>query len=502
MRKTNVFIAVTTAALAAAGMSVPATESKAKTDAYLIVDLAKVSEPVEETVTEAESLAEIGENELAIESSAEELLTNFYLDLSYLEDTGSYTVNGMFAEEPIMAQFLSQVESLDGYDAAGIYEITSDQTQDLDEYQLNLVLADDANLFHYSLSDGTLVKTPLEAVFGPEQEKTVTVSSSSNHWAVIHFRADKGIQAAVNVAVGTTDDGKASESMEGKVDASDSASAEGSKEVETTGTTEKSTEKGTSTKPTTTPSTTKTPETTKAPDTKPASKPTTKPTTAPTKAPETTKKPETKPASKPTTAPTTSATTTAAPTKAPETTATTKAPETTAPTTTAHTHNWVAVTKIVHHDAVTSQVWKEDTAAWDETVVTKAAWDEQVLSQAAYDEQVLVSEAYDEPVYGRVDICNNCGHEFWDPSDDINEHMAAGCWSGWHTEPRQIGTTHHDAVYNTVHHDAVYTTVHHDAETTVVHHEATGHYETVVTQAAWDETVTTGYKCSGCGATK
>ena len=73
---------------------------------------------------------------------------------------------------------------------------------------------------------------------------------------------------------------------------------------------------------------------------------------------------------------------------------------------------------------------------------------------------------------------------------------------GWHTEPRQIGTTHHDAVYNTVHHDAVYTTVHHDAETTVVHHEATGHYETVVTQAAWDETVTTGYKCSGCGATK
>ena len=42
----------------------------------------------------------------------------------------------------------------------------------------------------------------------------------------------------------------------------------------------------------------------------------------------------------------------------------------------------------------------------------------------------------------------------------------------------------------TVHHDAVYTTVHHDAETTVVHHDATGHYETVVTQAAWDETVT------------
>ena len=477
MRKTNVFIAVTTAALAAAGMSVPATESKAKTDAYLIVDLAKVSEPVEETVTEAESLAEIGENELAIESSAEELLTNFYLDLSYLEDTGSYTVNGMFAEEPIMAQFLSQVESLDGYDAAGIYEITSDQAQDLDEYQLNLVLADDANLFHYSLSDGTLVKTPLEAVFGPEQEKTVTVSSSSNHWAVIHFRADKGIQAAVNVAVGTTDDGKASESMEGKVDASDSASAEGSKEAETTGTTEKSTEKGTSTKPTTTPSTTKTPETTKAPETKPASKPTTKPTTAPTKAPETTKEPETKPASKPTTAPTTSAPTTAAPTKAPETTAPTKAPETTAPTTTAHTHNWVAVTATVHHDATYKDVWVQDSAAWDETIVTKEAWD--------------------EPVYSLLPVCNVCGYQFpaGGTADDIGYHefVDPGCGGGWHDVQVQTGTIHHDAETTVVHHDAEYTTVHHDA---------TGHNEKVVDQAAWDETVTTGYKCSGCGATK
>ena len=461
MRKTNVFIAVTTAALAAAGMSVPATESKAKTDAYLIVDLAKVSEPVEETVTEAESLAEIGENELAIESSAEELLTNFYLDLSYLEDTGSYTVNGMFAEEPIMAQFLSQVESLDGYDAAGIYEITSDQAQDLDEYQLNLVLADDANLFHYSLSDGTLVKTPLEAVFGPEQEKTVTVSSSSNHWAVIHFRADKGIQAAVNVAVGTTDDGKASESMEGKVDASDSASAEGSKEAETTGTTEKSTEKGTSTKPTTTPSTTKTPETTKAP--------------------------ETKPASKPTTAPTTSAPTTAAPTKAPETTAPTKAPETTAPTTTAHTHNWVAVTATVHHDATYKDVWVQDSAAWDETIVTKEAWDETIVTK----------EAWDEPVYSLLPVCNVCGYQFpaGGTADDIGYHefVDPGCGGGWHDVQVQTGTIHHDAETTVVHHDAEYTTVHHDA---------TGHNEKVVDQAAWDETVTTGYKCSGCGATK
>ena len=211
---------------------------------------------------------------------------------------------------------------------------------------------------------------------------------------------------------------------------------------------------------------------------------------------ENTKAPETKPA-----IPTTVAPTTSTPTTSPSTTAPTKVPET-QPQTTAHTHAWVPVTSVVHHDATYKTVWVQDLAAWDEKVITKAAWDEQLLVQDAWDEQVMVQDAYDEPVYEWVDICNRCGHVFLDPNEDINEHMAAGCWSSWHAEMMQTGSVHHDAVYQTVHHDAVYQTVHHDAETTVVHHDATGHYETVVTQAAWDETVVTGYTCSGCGATK
>ena len=204
-----------------------------------------------------------------------------------------------------------------------------------------------------------------------------------------------------------------------------------------------------------------------------------------------TKAPETKPATPSTTAPTTS----------PRTTAPTKAPET-QPQTTAHTHAWVPVTKVVHHDATYKDVWVQDSAAWDETVVTKEAWDEQVLVQAAYDENVLVQEAYDEPIYAWVGVCNACGHKFLDPNEDIDVHMGAGCWSSWHDEWMQVGTTHHDAVYQTVHHDAVYQTVHHEAETTTVHHDATGHTEKAVDQAAWDETVITGYTCSDCGATK
>ena len=211
---------------------------------------------------------------------------------------------------------------------------------------------------------------------------------------------------------------------------------------------------------------------------------------------ENTKAPETKSA-----IPTTVAPTTSTPTTSPSKTAPTKVSET-QPQTTAHTHAWVPVTSVVHHDATYKTVWVQDFAAWDETVITKAAWDEQVLVQDAYDENVMISDAYDEPIYAWVGICNECGHKFLDPNEDIDVHMGAGCWSSWHDEWMQVGTTHHDAVYQTVHHEATYQTVHHEAETTIVHHDATGHNEQAVDQAAWDETVITGYTCSGCGAAK
>jgi hypothetical protein len=133
--------------------------------------------------------------------------------------------------------------------------------------------------------------------------------------------------------------------------------------------------------------------------------------------------------------------------------------------------------------------------------VTKAAWDETVVTKAAWDETVVTKAAWDEPIYEWTPVCNACGHVF-QVGEDVNAHMGAGCWSSWHDIQIQTGSIHHDAETTIVHHDAETSVVHHDAETTVVHHDAIGHYETVVTQAAWDETVTTGYTCSGCGATK
>lgn len=489
------------------------------TDRYMIIDLAGIpldqaQNNMDTQLTEdSSSLSEQDESEMSMElvdqseSSVSEETLPYYLSLSSVDaakvayfdkldelesslsqtdpdiaGTLTYAVSDIHAGEPMISYLLDQYAGYDTYSAVEFCEAASlQQADESGMHRLLLQQEEGADVVHYSMSDGTLQKTAVDSFVNEYGDPAVSLDANTNHWLIVHLIPESTPdESSVDGENQEETDEAASQSLEGKVDedtpeitSQDVAKADPTKPS-------KSSEKSSSesaTKPTR--PTTKEPETTKPATTKPA---------------QTTKAPETAATVAPTAA------TTAPPTTSP-------APTTTqTPTTTAHTHNWVAVTKTVHHDAVTSQVWKEDSAAWDETVVTKAAWDEQVLSQAAYDEQVLVSEAYDEPVYGWSAVCNVCGYHF--PldatSDDIGYHEVVdpGCGGGWHDVLVQTGTTHHDAVYSTVHHDVVYTTVHHDAETTVVHHDATGHYETVVTQAAWDETVTTGYKCSGCGATK
>lgn len=446
------------------------------------------SSVLEETLPYYLSLSSIDVTKVAYFDKLDGLESSLSQTDPDIAGTLTYAVSDICAGEPMISYLLDQYAGYDTYSAVEFCEAASlQQADESGMYRLLLQQEEGADVVHYSMSDGTLQKTAVDSYMNEYGAPAVSLDANTNHWLIVHLIPESipNESSAAGENQEETDEA-ASQSLEGKVDEDTSETT--SQDVAKADPTKPSKPSEKSSSESATKPTTKAPGTTKPASKKPA---------------QTTKAPETAATVAPTAATTAPPTTSPAPTTTQTpTVTTTTAAQTTAPTTTAHTHNWVAVTKIVHHDAVTSQVWKEDTAAWDETVVTKAAWDEQVLSQAAYDEQVLVSEAYDEPVYGWVDVCNACGHHFWTADDDVLEHMADGCWSSWHAEWLQIGTTHHDAVYNTVHHDAVYTTVHHDAETTVVHHEATGHYETVVTQAAWDETVTTGYKCSGCGATK
>ena len=453
---------------ASASWTIPAEEKSEAIDRYIIVELETLTVPnvdAEEMELSSES-EQSTEETVEVESEPEVVLFSLQDSL----DSEEYSVTGISVAEPIIAQLLAQTADYQNYDTIALYDITSYQQITDEPYDFNLQIPEDADITLYQTVDGQLQESTLDVMCTEDEYNRlplVSYQSETNHWLVFYLGAKQTDEAVSNSAteIAAQETESAAESLEGKTELEIDESPSASEDVKKHSASKTESE-------------------------------TTKSSQQTTKETESTKAPETKP-----TIPTTVAPTTSTPTTSPSTTAPTKTPET-QPQTTAHTHAWVPVTKVVHHDATYKTVWVQDSAAWDETVITKAAWDEQVLVQDAYDENVMISDAYDEPVYGWVGICNACGYVF-QPGDDVGVHMAAGCWSSWHDEWRPTGEViHHDAVYQTVHHDAVYQTVHHDAETTVVHHDATGHYETVVTQAAWDETVVTGYTCSGCGATK
>ena len=472
------------------------TQSERTADRYMIIDLAGIPFTwTDESLTEIQvSEAASTEFEDFSESSLEAEEPPYYMSLTSLDNeylahldqfdsientidmyTSSqvaYAVSDIRTNEPIIAYLLDQYAGYDTYSAVEFYEVASLKPADENGiYSLLLQQEESVDAVHYSAADGTFQKSAVEAVLNEYGQPSYSLETTTNHWMIVHLIPEVSAegQDVVQAEEKETDE-EASRSLKGALE-EDNADPTGSsrKDSQTPDSAAATSEKSSSETKLPEASTTNVPETQKPAQTKPA---TTKP---------------------------------AQTTKAPETAATV-APTTSTPTTAAHTHTWVPVTTTVHHDAVTSQVWKEDSAAWDETVVTKAAWDEQVLVQAAYDEQVLVQAAYDEPVYEWVSVCNVCGYQFplGTTGDQLEYHIFddPGCGGGWHGVQVQTGSVHHDAVYQTVHHDAVYNTVHHDAETNVVHHDATGHYETVVTKEAWDEQVTTGYKCSGCGAAK
>lgn len=121
--------------------------------------------------------------------------------------------------------------------------------------------------------------------------------------------------------------------------------------------------------------------------------------------------------------------------------------------TTAHQHKWVAQTKTVHHDAQYKTVHHD--------AVTHQVW----------------HDAVTELHY----ICNQCGQDITsDPWGHLkNSTLNGGDCGGYHDSY----VTVKQGYWETITDQAAYD-------------------EQVQVSGAWDETVTTGYKCSSCGATK
>lgn len=311
------------------------------------------SSVLEETLPYYLSLSSIDVTKVAYFDKLDGLESSLSQTDPDIAGTLTYAVSDICAGEPMISYLLDQYAGYDTYSAVEFCEAASlQQADESGMYRLLLQQEEGADVVHYSMSDGTLQKTAVDSFVNEYGAPAVSLDANTNHWLIVHLTPE----------VSTPNESSAAGENQEETDEAASQSLEGKVDEDTSETTSQDVAKADPTKPS-------------KPSEKSSSESATKPTRPTTKAPETAA--------------------TVAPTAA-----------TTAPTTTAHTHNWVAVTKTVHHDAVTSQVWKEDSAAWDETVVTKAAWDEQVLSQEAYDEQVLVSEAYDEPVYGWSAVCN------------------------------------------------------------------------------------------------
>ena len=119
-----------------------------------------------------------------------------------------------------------------------------------------------------------------------------------------------------------------------------------------------------------------------------------------------------------------------------------------------HTHNWVAITEQVHHD---------EEGHWEDYIVSPA-WTEEV---PIYEEQYRA-------------ICNTCGADITgSEASHVRNHMLNGENGSYRNEPTKV-----------------------QVGTNKIEHPAVTDKKWIVDKAAWTETVTTGYKCSSCGATK
>lgn len=169
--------------------------------------------------------------------------------------------------------------------------------------------------------------------------------------------------------------------------------------------------------------------------------------------------------------PKSSSTSTPAPTKKPSTPATTAAPTkaptaTPAPTKAPHEHNWVeqyttvnipAKTHTVHHDAVYQTIHHD-------------------------------AVTHEEPIYEYHQVCNVCGEDFGygpDAIEAVGDHSAVTDHS-YSSQKVCVGST-------TVTDQDAY-----DEQRLV----SEAYDETIVDEQARTEQRLTGYKCSGCGATK
>lgn len=126
-----------------------------------------------------------------------------------------------------------------------------------------------------------------------------------------------------------------------------------------------------------------------------------------------------------------------------------------------HEHRWIPVTVTIHHDAVTHTVHHD------------------AVTQTVHHDAVT----HEEPVYEFRTICASCGADI---TGHIPDHIGPVCSGAYYAEQIQTGV-------NIVTDREAY-----DEEVVVTE----SWDETITDQAAYDDVITTGYRCENCGEMK
>ena len=155
-------------------------------DQYIIVEL----EPV--AVSDSDAAENVSEAEQSTEETVEAESEAVLFSLEESMDSDEYSVTGISANEPIIAQLLAQTVEYQDYDTIALYDITSYQQTTDEPYDFNLHIPEDADITLYQTVDGQLRESTLDVMCTEDEYNRlplVSYQSETNHWLVFYLGA-------------------------------------------------------------------------------------------------------------------------------------------------------------------------------------------------------------------------------------------------------------------------------------------------------------------------
>ena len=165
--------------------TITAEENSKIVDQYIIVELEPVAvsdSDAAENVSEAEQSTE---ETVEVESDPDVVLFSLQEGL----DKEEYSITGISANEPIIAQLLAQTADYQDYDTIALYDLVSHQQTADEPYDFSLQIPENADITLYQGVDGQLQKSTLDAMYTEDEYNRlplVSYQSETNHWLVLY----------------------------------------------------------------------------------------------------------------------------------------------------------------------------------------------------------------------------------------------------------------------------------------------------------------------------